>query len=387
MKKISQVFTVLMLVPALALLAQTAPKKNVPPKKITAAQKAAPAPAAAAKPAVKPAAKPAVKTAPKPAVAVKTVDKSTQAAPAPAVEPPAADPFAEAVAGLKAEDPVARRQAATFLGQSRDPKAAPVLVGALTDAAAPVRQAAVEGLGLLTWREAGAQISGLLTQDPDEGVRQQAAISLSYLMDPQSGPALVKALGDASPAVRYAATHTLGALKYKPAEGEIAAMLRGTNINVLRSAIAALGMIQSAKAAPAIIDMLKHQDQYVRIEAARALGEIRDASAAPELKNNLGAEASPTLRVEAALALAKLGFNDGLPVAREFLASPDLSLKSQALNVIVTAKDVDSLARIEELSAADANPVSKGMLDFSLQRLKDIQAAQSRSEALAEPAK
>ena len=78
------------------------------------------------------------------------------------------------------------------------------------------------------------------------------------------------------------------------------------------------------------------------------------------------------------LALAKMGFTDGLPAAKEFISSTDLSLKSQALNVIVAARDVDSLARLDALYTAEKDPASREMLDFARQRLADIQAAQKK---------
>ena len=347
--KISAILAVILLIPPAALFAQAAPAKNAPDKVPATAE--APAPAA------------------RPQAAV---------TPAPGAGEPVKDPFEAAQEKLKSQDPVLRRQGVKFLAQSRDPRAVPGLLGALGDASAPVRQSAIEGLGLLSWREASPKISALLTKDPDAGVRQQSAISLSYLQDPEAGPALIKALSDVSPAVRYAAMRTLGTMRYAPADGAIAAMLEGTDTNMLRSAISALGMIQSTTALSAITSALAHPEQPVRVEAARALGDIGDKSAALELKNHLAGAEDAAMRVESALALAKMGFKEGLPTAREFLASPDLSLKNQALNIIVAAGDVESLPVIEEMYAAEADPVVKQMLDFARQRLGDLKATQKK---------
>ena len=75
------------------------------------------------------------------------------------------------------------------------------------------------------------------------------------------------------------------------------------------------------------------------------------------------------MRVEAALALAKLGSADGLVTAYEFVKAPDLSLKNQALEVIGSIGDKRSLQFIEELYVGEKDPVSKNMLDFTRQRL------------------
>ncbi len=339
----------------------------------------------AAKPAVKKAAKPAAKKAvsapakAKPAAA----PAKTQAAPAvkPAAAKPAqavqistATPFGGAVEKLASKDPAVRRQGADFLAQSRDQKAVPYLEKALADVSAPVRASAVDGLCQLVYREATPKIAGLLLTDKDAQVRQQAASSLSYMMDQAAGPALVKALKDEAPGVRYAAANTLGAIRYAPAEDPLIALLADDGMR--RVAISALGQLQSKKAASAIFKFLSDKDQYTRLEAVRALGSIGDASAAPELKKRLDKAEIPAVRVEAALALAKLGLQDGLPTAYEFVKSPDMSLKNQALEVIGAVGDARSLQFINELYATEQDPMSKGMLDFTRQRLAARQKLQ-----------
>ena len=262
-----------------------------------------------------------------------------------------------------------RREAADFIGQSRDSKGAPALQTALGDDSPRVRQAAADALGMLTWRPAAPRLSEMLLKDTDPGVRQQAAISLSYLMDPVSAPALVKALKDASPAVRYAALHTLSVMKYASAEDDIIALLPSEDANMRRGAVSALGQLQSKKAAGALGDALKDTDQYVRLEAVKALGSIGDTSSSFALVKLLDRGEQPQLRIEAALALAKMNMNDGLNTAYEFAKAPDLSVKSQALNIIALVGDARSLQFIEEIYAAEQDPSSKSMLDFARQRL------------------
>ena len=345
--KISSLLAALFFAPALLLCAQTAAPKT-------------------AKPAVK---KPAAKPAPKSAV----VSPSTAA---PAAQPkagqaaaPAVDPFAEALEKLKSGDPVLRREGADFIGQTRNAKGAPALVSALSDESPRVRQTAADALGMLTWREASPRLSEMLLKDVDANVRQQAAISLSYIMDPASAPSLVKALKDSSPAVRYSALHTLAVMKYSPAENEIIALLPSADANTRRGAISALGLLQSKKAVPALAEALKDPDQYVRLEAVKALGNIGDASFSKEITELLAPAEQPQLRIEAALALAKMEKNDGLLTAYEFAKSPELSLKSQALNVIAAVGAARSLQLVEEIYAAEKDPSAKSMLDFARQRL------------------
>lgn len=310
------------------------------------------------------------KDAAKPA-AKKAAVKAEPAAPAPAQEKaaPPQDPSIEALAKIKSADPLERRQAAARLGQLRNRAVAPALMQALSDESPRVRQAAADSLGLLTWREAAPKLSELLAKDTDASVRQQAAISLSYLVDPVSGPALTKALKDSEGSVRYAALHTLGVLRYAPAEDDIKDLLSSKEPNMRRGAIAALGQLQSAKSAPAIVSALKDPDIYVKSEAIKALGNIKHLPAASELAALLDKAEPAQIRMEAALALAKMQKNDGLVTAFEFVKSPELSLRSQALNVIASVGDARSLQFIGELYAAEQDPARKAELDFTRQRL------------------
>jgi HEAT repeat protein len=79
-----------------------------------------------------------------------------------------------------------------------------------------------------------------------------------------------------------------------------------------------------------VAEALKDPDQYVKLEAVKALGNIGDASFSKEIAGLLAPEEQPQLRIETALALAKMEKSDGLLTAYEFTKAADLSLKSQA---------------------------------------------------------
>lgn len=325
------------------------------------------APVKTAKPAVKkaqakPAAKPAVKPAPAAAApAPKAVEKSTQPA------APVISPFDEAAARMASADPELRRQGAEALARTRDQRAGQYLIKALSDAAPGVRAAAVDGLCQLARRDATPRIAELLVKDPDDNVRQQAAGSLTYMMDPAAGPALLKALKDKQVAVRYAAANTLGAMRYAPAEGPMIDALSDDKLK--RIAIAALGQLQSKKAAKEIAASLADPDKYTRIEAIKALGSIGESSSVEDMKKLLDKAEDPSIRMEAALALAKMGLADGLLSAYDFGRVADLSLKNKALDVFILVGDERTLKYIEEALAVEQEPVSKGMYNFTRQRL------------------
>jgi len=313
----------------------------------------APAPKPAAK---KPVAKAAAKPAAQPAQ--------------PAAQPaPQRDPLDAAAAKLKSADAAERRQGADMIGQSRNPKGAPALMAALADESPAVRQAAADALGLLTWRPASPALSKMLLEDKDQAVRQQAAISLSYIMDQSAGPALAKALKDPEPSVAYSALHTLSVLKYAPAEEQIAGLLSSKDMNMRRGAIAALGQLKAVKSGAALVAAMSDEDRFMKIEAIKAVGNIPYEAGAPELVKLLDKEQQPEVRVEAALALSKMGRNDGLLTAYEFLRAPELSLRSQSLTVLGSVGDSRSLQLVEEMLAADPKSADAGMLEYTRQRL------------------
>lgn len=368
--KTMSLFVILFAAPALLCAQSPAPKAAAPAAKKAAVKKvpAKKADARSAAPAKKAEAGP-------PAAAKKEADKPAAPAKKEAAEPvavstaPVVDPFAEVLEKLKSEDADERRMAAGRLGQFRDPRAAPALLAALSDKSPLVRQSAADSLGLLTWREAVPKLSEMLVKDSEPAVRQQAAISLSYMSDPRAGPALAEALKDENQAVCYAALHTLGVLKYLPAEEQIFALLSSRDTNMRRGAIAALGQMQAKNSGAAVAGALADPEPLVRMEAVRAVGEIGYPEAAPELVKLLDAANQPQLRIESATALSRMGMNDGLPAAYEFIKSPEISIRNQAMNIIVAVGDARSLKFIEEVYTAETDPAKKNMLDFARQRL------------------
>src|SRR5437870_3690003 len=127
------------------------------------------------------------------------------------VAPP--DPYADALRDIKSTDALRRRRGASTLGELRRQDAVPVLLDLLDDSDASVRSAAADSLGLLRTTSAVSLLSQLLAKDKDDGVRQSAATALAYIGHPQAVDALIAAVSDPAPGVRYSAARTLGAMR------------------------------------------------------------------------------------------------------------------------------------------------------------------------------
>src|SRR5438132_920381 len=132
------------------------------------------------------------------------------------------DRVREEIAALKDEDWALREEAATLLGEFRDPRAVGPLVDALHDEDRAVRAAvrheewilrlhACEALGKIGAEEAVAPLCEVMLHDRDMAVRQDAAKALGNIGHPAAFDALEKAVTDLS--VRPYAVDALGKLK------------------------------------------------------------------------------------------------------------------------------------------------------------------------------
>lgn len=107
--------------------------------------------------------------------------------------------------------PQVRRRAAEALAQLGGDVALGGLAAGLADPEAPVRLAAVTGLGALEPGQAKAELSRILVEDPEWQIRVQAAHALGGLEDPEVLPVLQSALEDPNEFVRSAAAQALRA--------------------------------------------------------------------------------------------------------------------------------------------------------------------------------
>lgn len=288
------------------------------------------------------------------------------AAPLRAAETPA-DPFQAAVEKLKNDNPMVRRQGTEDLARLRDPRAAAILLKTLSDDHPYVRSAAVDAVGRLRASEAAPRLVELLAKDKDAQVRQQAAISLAHIGDKTAAKALLKALDDEAPGVRFAAARALGVLRAPEAVGPLAERLKDPAEGMRRAAASALGVLSTPEALPPLREALQDKDLYVRREAARGLaaGETSTEALKTALEDPDG-----IVRAHAAMGLGRLGDPAGEAAAVALLSHADHAARQQAGNVLgfIGTKD-KALPALQKALAAEKHPATQAALKVSLAQL------------------
>jgi HEAT repeat protein len=188
---------------------------------------------------------------------------------------PADDPLPALVTALRSRDPAQRLQAAKDVGRlgwlARE--ALPILVIALQDGDAKVREAAAHAIGQMG-PDALPELTVMLNHR-DKYVRRHAAWAMGRL-GPLARPALNSlcvALKDSDPRTASGIAQALGNMGADGAEAipSLAEAMRGTNIVLCRLAAKALSQI-GPPAVATLIAHLQHSDPFVRGESAMAIG-------------------------------------------------------------------------------------------------------------------
>ena len=299
-------------------------------------------------------------------------------------------PLKERIEILKSRPPESRGHAACSLEHEADPKELPVLADALkdedpyiresalhaldwygkapieaaiaailaSDGHAPVREAAARALASCSLHAAPALIAAL--SDPAAPVRAQAALSLGRLEATDAVAALGAALQkDESLEVRCNAAYALGLIKGDAVLPHLIAASRDASPAVRKQAADALGETFHAGALAPLCALLKDPDDEVREEAAHGLqwiagfGEVRDTVIFAPLCEALG-DSSVKVRENAIGALGSLRDKRAMPLIEEFLKDEESGIRCAALEAIASIDKAGGIGHlVEALGDAD----------------------------------
>lgn len=164
------------------------------------------------------------------------------------------------------KDPHLRRYAAYLLGKTGDPVYAPFLIRALSD--------------------------------PEKGVREQAALSLSAIGQAAIEP-LKKAMEDPKWETRYRAVEALGKIADQQVVAPLIKALHDERDHVRYMAAKGLRDVRDSQSIDPLIALLSDENEFVRMMAAKGLGALGGAKVHAALGNALAKEKND--RVKAAI--------------------------------------------------------------------------------------
>jgi HEAT repeat protein len=226
--------------------------------------------------------------------------------------------------------PPMRIAAEHALGGAGDSRAIPILIagmgyaagrsndpdrpGATSAGSYGVRNEAVSALVSLALRqpETGRALMEALG-DADPNIRMNAAKALGRIGDAAAVPGLIGRAGsDDDMYVRMASAEALGLIGDRRAVEALSAFVsggpRGEVADRARGAAAeALGRLGDGRASDTLIGALDDSSEIVRMAAIRALGRLRDRRAVAPLTARLEGDRFESLRSAAALALGFIG--------------------------------------------------------------------------------
>jgi HEAT repeat protein len=177
---------------------------------------------------------------------------------------------------------------------------------ALQDPNEKVRQHAALALGGIKSRESAPHLIPRL-KDPIQEVRMQAAKALGRINDPSAVEPLIAALGDVDWHVREQAAWALGEARDRRAIEPLIDRL-GDLVHVSEKAEKALNEIRDPRAFPLVVKKLQDPLPAARKVAARILGRLGDPRAVPHLIEALRDQVD--VQYEALTALGRLSGED-----------------------------------------------------------------------------
>ena len=260
------------------------------------------------------------------------------------------DLVAEQIAALTAKDWAIREEAATRLGDLKDPRAVCSLVSILRDRDRSVREAAIRALTSIG--ESSVVPLGTCLTDPELLVQEAASVVLASIADERVLDPLVQALRSPDWIVRMHAVKALARIK-DPGSVQSLIPLLQDNVKAVReetsTGLAAMG----EAAIPSLVEALRHEEWLVRLHAVESLGKTKSRKAVEPLLSVLFNDGDSAVREDAIRALGELG--DSQAVEFLFTALKEPGLRTSAVEALGRIGDRRAVPILIEL-AAGGNP-------------------------------
>jgi HEAT repeat protein len=263
------------------------------------------------------------------------------------------DRVLEEIAALKDEDWALREDAATLLGEFRDPRAVGPLVEALRDEDRAVRDAATGALRKIGLAAVPALLAAL--KDPNGNVQEIAVALLKELPDPRAVEPLIECLTNRNWIVRMHAAKGLGVVGDARAVEHLIPLLTDDVKAVRVDATDALARI-GRPALASLLAALRHEAWILRLHACEALGKIGAEEAVEPLCRAMLHDRDTAVRQDAAKALGGIGSPGAL--AALTVAIKDLDVRPFAVEALGKLKDPRAVETLIDVVTGKDRPAN-----------------------------
>jgi HEAT repeat protein len=264
------------------------------------------------------------------------------------------------------------------LRPSRGPSVANLL-DQLSHTDARSRWEAVEALGPHSGQ---ARVTEALVEalgDPHPFVRWQAVESLAQSKDERTLVLLKAALSSKNAHRRSSVADALGRLGDKRATTALSRALASRNAGVRCSAAEALGRLGDPTALPKLNKALRDQDAHVRRAVVNALGAIGGSEAVPALLTMLE-DKSALVRASAAAALQKIADPRATHALRQALHDSDPGVRWYAVRALGTFGDAETLPFLVPLLSDETEVFGVSIADAARSAMEVIERRQRDQE-------
>ncbi len=280
---------------------------------------------------------------------------------------------------LEDTDPIVRAQAAMSVATMYSPRSVELLQKLIFDQNLTVRRNAAQSMSRIDEADLAGTIAKALDQETDATTVEYLLAALARNGADGSLPMLQRYVEDQSSAFREQAVKALRKLRI-PASVPIFRRLLDDNAATLRrQSVEQLVVLKSEDDLPRLREMLKKDpDEVVRGACAKALGDFGDDTSLSLLEDAL--EDHPAVRIQAVIALGRLGQASAGPVLLGLLRDQQPEIRYQSVKALGQLKLKGSAEAIQELIQDSDEMVRRGA-EQSLQDL-GMTVAQIRKKKL-----
>ncbi len=266
----------------------------------------------------------------------------------------ARDSLPVAVEALGDADENVRSEALGFIGDLGSAELTPALLARLDDPIVRVRAGVAKSLGLV--RAAGVEEAfERLAGDLSPEVRAAAADAAAEGGWNDASPTLARLLGDSEPQVRLAAAQALGRVGNRSSVDALIRLAMAPEVDIRLAATEAVARLDPDRITELLDRVLESNDSQRKLAVVRAILAARVKSAARFLAL-MWKDVDPTVRVDVANALARLGGPDAPALLTQGLHDPAPEVRGTVIEGLTHLRQTGSADAIARLLADDPDP-------------------------------